>query len=209
VLCAAPQTPLLFMGQEWAASTPFQYFTDHAEPLGALVTEGRQREFAAFLAFRADTTERIPDPQAAATFAASCLQWDEREAEPHASVLRLYAALLALRRGWQPVAADDARALALDEDTVAVRRTTVDGAAALLVARLRGGGVVDLAAHALAPPDVRWRCRLTTEDVAFTPTPAPPDLDGLPALPRIRFHAPAAVVLESRPLDLSAAHHDA
>ena len=48
VLLLAPQTPLLFMGQEWAASTPFHFFTDHHEELGRLVTEGRRQEMARF-----------------------------------------------------------------------------------------------------------------------------------------------------------------
>ena len=99
VLLTAPQTPLLFMGQEWAASSPFQYFTDHDEPLGRLVTEGRRREFRDFVAFAdAGAGEGIPDPQAIATFLASRLDWAEREVEPHASMVRLHAALLAFRR---------------------------------------------------------------------------------------------------------------
>jgi len=51
VLLVAPETPLLFMGQEWAASSPFLYFTDHHQELGRLVTEGRRREFSRFDAF--------------------------------------------------------------------------------------------------------------------------------------------------------------
>ena len=47
----APQTPLLFMGQEWSASAPFLFFTDHEPALGALVTRGRRAEFGAFSAF--------------------------------------------------------------------------------------------------------------------------------------------------------------
>jgi maltooligosyltrehalose trehalohydrolase len=92
-------TPLLFMGQEWAASTPFLYFTDHDPELGALVTAGRRREFAAFAAFSDPARrETIPDPQAPQTFERSKLHWDERQVEPHARVLTLYRELLALRR---------------------------------------------------------------------------------------------------------------
>src|SRR5690606_11228765 len=94
LLCGA-QTPMLFMGQEWAASTPFQFFTDHHEELGRLVTEGRRQEFQAWPGFSGDD---VPDPQAIDTFLRSRLKWDEREAEPHASMLRLYRALLSLRR---------------------------------------------------------------------------------------------------------------
>ncbi len=58
------------MGQEWAAGTPFLYFTDHPEPLGSLVTEGRRKEFQHFSAFSdPEAQERIPDPQSPETFA--------------------------------------------------------------------------------------------------------------------------------------------
>jgi maltooligosyltrehalose trehalohydrolase len=90
-----PFTPLLFMGEEWAASTPFCYFTDHQDPaLAQAVRDGRRREFAAF----GWKPEDIPDPQAVATFDASKLRWDERAHEPHASMLAFHRDLLALRR---------------------------------------------------------------------------------------------------------------
>ena len=96
LLLLAPSTPLLFMGQEFAASTPFLYFTDHSPDLGKLVTEGRRAEFASFSAFAdPDRRERIPDPQAQATFLASKLDWREAEDSP---VLRLYQECLRLRR---------------------------------------------------------------------------------------------------------------
>jgi malto-oligosyltrehalose trehalohydrolase len=98
VLLLAPARPLLFMGEEWAASTPFLYFCDFEPELARLVTEGRRREFAAFPEF-ADPQARasIPDPSAPETFADSILRWDERDAEPHRSVHALYRSLLALR----------------------------------------------------------------------------------------------------------------
>ena len=99
LLLTCPQTPLLFMGQEWAASAPFLYFTDHDEDLGKIVTEGRRREFRHFLAFvDPEAREKIPDPQAVSTFETSRLDWSELEREPHASTFRLYRALLGLRR---------------------------------------------------------------------------------------------------------------
>ncbi|MEO6602779.1 MAG: malto-oligosyltrehalose trehalohydrolase [Polyangiaceae bacterium] len=99
VLLFLPMTPLLFMGQEWAASTPFLFFTDHDDELGAQITEGRRREFSDFSAF-SDETRRatIPDPQRASTFSQSRLIWGEAAREPHASVLRTYRELLALRQ---------------------------------------------------------------------------------------------------------------
>ncbi len=96
VLLLAPETPLIFMGQEFAASTPFLFFTDHHEELGRLVTEGRRKEFAGFRAFAQESMQRhIPDPQAEATFLASKLRLSERE--KHGDTYRLYQRLLELR----------------------------------------------------------------------------------------------------------------
>ncbi len=98
LLLMAPETPLLFMGQEWAASTPFLFFTDHEETLGALVVEGRRREFGRFAAFRDPVArQHIPSPQAEETWRRSILHWDERAVLPHAQVLAETRALLAVR----------------------------------------------------------------------------------------------------------------
>lgn len=94
LLLLAPTTPLLFMGQEWATTSPFIYFTDHDAELGRAVSEGRRRELGAFPGFAGE----VPDPQAAETFEASVLDWAERERAPHAAVLALYRDLFALRR---------------------------------------------------------------------------------------------------------------
>jgi len=99
LLCLVPYTPLLLMGQEWAASAPFQFFTDHEAELGRKVTEGRREEFRSFAAFRDPAARaKIPDPQAEETFLRSKLNWNELKAERHAGVLRLYRELLGLRR---------------------------------------------------------------------------------------------------------------
>jgi len=99
LLLLLPMTPLLFMGQEWAASTPFLYFTDHEEELGHAVSAGRREEFSSFSAF-ADPARRaeIPDPQARETFERSRLRWEERTEGEHTRVLDLYRELLRLRR---------------------------------------------------------------------------------------------------------------
>lgn len=99
LLLLLPHTPLLFQGQEYFAPQPFQYFTDHEAGLGRLVTEGRRREFAPFSAFRDPRTrDRIPDPQAAATYYRSRLDLADA-AEGEASLaLDFHRALLALRR---------------------------------------------------------------------------------------------------------------
>ena len=94
LLLTSPYVPLLFAGEEWGASTPFLYFTDHAPDLGRLVTEGRRREFAGF----GWDPESIPDPQAEATFAASRLRWQERDEGDHRALLDWYRRLTRLRR---------------------------------------------------------------------------------------------------------------
>lgn len=99
LLLFLPMTPLLFMGQEWAAATPFLYFTAHDPELGALVTAGRRREFARFEAFSDPALrEKIPDPQSRDTFERSKLDWSELDREPHSRILSIYRELLALRR---------------------------------------------------------------------------------------------------------------
>ena len=95
VLLSSPFIPLLFQGEEWGASTPFQFFTDFQDPaLGDAVGEGRRREFAAFGSAPAE----VPDPQAQETFLRSKLQWSEISREPHTGLLRWYKELIHLRR---------------------------------------------------------------------------------------------------------------
>jgi maltooligosyltrehalose trehalohydrolase len=191
LLLLAPETPLLFMGEEWAASTPFLYFTDHHRELGRLVTEGRRREFERFPAFKDPGARRtIPDPQEEATFEASCLRWGEVEREPHASMLRLYRTLIALRRGQRPIAELGRReapaAQALDDRTVMVRAG--DNDALLVVAHLKGAGRV------IVPTAGSWRVALTTEDPAFAPGSRRPAITSGPSPIAIEYAGPCAVV---------------
>jgi malto-oligosyltrehalose trehalohydrolase len=98
-LLLAPAVPMLFMGEEYAASTPFLYFCDFDGELARSVTEGRRAEFGRFARF-ADPAlrDRIPDPNAESSFSASRLDWSERGRAPHADTLRLYGALLQCRQ---------------------------------------------------------------------------------------------------------------
>ena len=126
LLLLLPQTPLLFQGQEFLASTPFLFFTDHSEELGRLVTEGRRREFAAFVQF-SDPALRahIPDPQDARTFQRSKLHLDEADYGAGLVMQDLYRAalrqratdpvLIAARRGRPPLRAEAQRRAVLIE----------------------------------------------------------------------------------------------
>lgn len=91
----SPFVPMLFQGEEFGASSPFQYFTHHSDPeLARAVSEGRRREFSAF----GWPLESIPDPQDVATFERSKLRWEEVSEQPHAALLDWYKKLITLRR---------------------------------------------------------------------------------------------------------------
>ncbi|MEX1077480.1 MAG: malto-oligosyltrehalose trehalohydrolase [Homoserinimonas sp.] len=90
-----PFTPMLFMGEEWGATTPWQFFTSHPEPaLGEATATGRIAEFARM----GWNPAVVPDPQDPATFARSILRWDELSGARQAGLLELYQALARIRR---------------------------------------------------------------------------------------------------------------
>jgi maltooligosyltrehalose trehalohydrolase len=201
LLLLLPETPLLFMGQEWAASSHFLFFTDHHPELGRLVTEGRRAEFWRFAAF-ADPVARtsIPDPQADSTFAASRLVWEERVNAPHAGVLELYRTLLRLRR--------DERALRQPEpfdvtgigDVGVVLVGGAGPADVLLVAACLGAPRrIDLARWRSRAPHGRWQVAMTTEESRFR-GPLEPGAAAEPAIEldagfAVTFRRPSAVIL--------------
>ncbi len=157
LLLLSPYTPLLFQGQEWGASTPWLFFSDHHPELGRLVTAGRRQEFATFTGFAADD---IPDPQDPATFERSRLRWDELAQPEHAALHRLHRELLQLRQhpALQGRSRDSFTVAAIGEQALAIRRTS-GGAAALILVNLRGELRYQLGEHAVtAPPAGRaWR----------------------------------------------------
>jgi maltooligosyltrehalose trehalohydrolase len=114
-------TPMIFMGEEWAASTPWQYFTDFLDPqLGAAVRDGRRAEFAEH-GWDADD---VPDPQDPATREASVLDWAEPGKDPHARMLAWYRALATLRRTEPDLQDDDLRRVWVETgpDRLSMRR---------------------------------------------------------------------------------------
>ncbi|HEX9624028.1 MAG TPA: malto-oligosyltrehalose trehalohydrolase [Streptosporangiaceae bacterium] len=95
LLLTSPFVPMIFQGEEWGATSPFPYFTDHADPdLAEAVRQGRRSEFAAF----GWEPGQIPDPQSAATFASAKLDWSQPAKDGHAELLRWYQDLIRLRR---------------------------------------------------------------------------------------------------------------
>ncbi|MBI2810314.1 MAG: malto-oligosyltrehalose trehalohydrolase, partial [Candidatus Melainabacteria bacterium] len=95
----APSIPLLFMGEEWGAKTPFMYFCDLGPELAPLVTEGRRGEFAKFPEFsNPETRHKIPDPCNPKTFEQSKLVWSDLQKHQHQSQFEFTRSLLKLRR---------------------------------------------------------------------------------------------------------------
>ena len=167
LVLGSPYTTMLFMGEEWGASTPFQFFSSHPEPeLARATAEGRKAEFAGH-GWDADD---IPDPQDPQTFQRSKLNWAEVGAGEHARLHRLYRDLIALRRN-EPDLADpwlDHLVVDYDEDQhwIILRRnrlmiacnlgtepTTLPVTGELVLAWDRpeiGGGTTELPAHSFA-----------------------------------------------------------
>lgn len=95
LILTAPMVPMLFMGEEYAASTPFLYFADHEDPeMAKLVAAGRKKEFASF----GFDSEEIPNPEDPESFAKSKLNWDEINEGLHADMLNWVKTLIAIRR---------------------------------------------------------------------------------------------------------------
>jgi maltooligosyltrehalose trehalohydrolase len=120
----SPFVPMLFQGEEWGATTPFLYFTDHEDvDLARAVTQGRRDEFTSF----GWSADEVPDPQQRATFERSRLDWRELAGEPHAALLEWHRRLIALRRAivraGERVAVrcdGDARWLAIDRSDTSI-----------------------------------------------------------------------------------------
>ena len=198
VLLTAPMTPLLFMGQEWSASTPFCYFTDLEPALGVLVTEGRRREFGEFPEFAdASARERIPDPQAPSTFEASRLRWAERANDRHRHTLALYTELLRLRAAHAALGAShetSGDAVDTDEDTVVITRAAADEVFTVVACFGSRGSTVTLAEPAAA-------LVLSTEDERFAVDPHPVTIRQDDGGTTVTFQRPGAVILQSRALE--------
>ena len=123
LVLTSPYTPMLFMGEEWAASTPWQFFTDHDDPdLAEAVRNGRQNEFKEF-GWR---PEDVPDPQDVETFNRSKLDWAELDKQQHAEMLDWHRRLIALRRS-EPDLMSAPTTVTYDEERrwVVVRRGSI------------------------------------------------------------------------------------
>ncbi len=172
VLLFAPELPLLFMGQEWAASAPFLFFTDHDEPLGHQVSLGRKQEFSAFAGFKGN----VPDPQDPDTFYRSRLNWAELDEEIHGGMLNLYSDLLHLR----PHLAEEAEAAADGPACLRIQRGTTE-----LIAAFEGGASV-----ARSPG---MNVVLHTEEQKYASDGREPEVQDR----AVSFAVPSAIILSS------------
>jgi maltooligosyltrehalose trehalohydrolase len=203
LLLLSPATPLIFMGQEWGASTPFCYFTDHEEALGKAVTAGRRKEFCSFKAFsEPNSILSIPDPQALSTFVNSQLNWEERHLEPHTGILNLYRELIKLRRTEPALMRkidSSLELVVLGENFLAVRRATSDASAILMVVCLKGQGktIIETCSVNQPPQGKQWALLQTTEDPDFTNTPSRPLVTVEKENITLDFQGPATVLFRS------------
>jgi maltooligosyltrehalose trehalohydrolase len=129
LVLGSPYTAMLFMGEEWGASTPFQFFSSHPEPeLARATAEGRKAEFAEH-GWDAAKKGEIPDPQDPQTFQRSKLDWAEIGSGEHTRLHRLYRDLIALRRSEADLADPwlDHLVVDYDEDRrwIVLRRTRI------------------------------------------------------------------------------------
>ncbi len=172
----APGTPMLFMGEEWGASTPWPFFTSHPEQwLGEAVRKGRAEEFA-----KTDWDESlVPDPQDPTTFQSAKLAWEEAEMGDHAHILALYRNLARLRRE-RPELTDPSSA----HLSAAIERP---GAAPSARRFVLGRGALRIIVNLAADP---WEVPLAAaEDVLLATVPVSP------AAGAVTVPADAAVVL--------------
>ena len=198
LLCLTPYTPMLFMGQEWSASAPFIFFTDHDNELGKLITEGRREEFKHFSAFQnPEMREKIPDPQSRASFIASKLEWSEAAQPENAQTLALYRVCLALRReesAFRPASRDlwEAREIGRGVGAWRARGETRDW---LVIFDLVGGHAASLDGDFCElPGGAKWRNRVATSDVAFGGSGrSGADVDAM----QVSLDTPELIVLEA------------
>jgi maltooligosyltrehalose trehalohydrolase len=170
LVLTAPFVPLLFQGEEWGATSPFCYFTDHRnEALGHAVSEGRRREFDSF----GWDVDSVPDPQSDETFQMSKLDWRELDRPSHWELYEWYRDLIALRHAT-PELRDGRRDLvevAFDDDSgwLATARGSISVAANLsdsvVAAPAPKGDVV--MASAEEPKVSRGKVRLGPESVTI------------------------------------------
>lgn len=194
LLYLSPYCPMLFMGQEWAATSPFLYFTDHGGKLGENISVGRKKEFEKHGTQWADGA--FPDPESPETFEQSKLRWEERNDNNHGLVLAWHQACLAQRRILLqdgPLNRDRWQVDSFGK-FIAIRYSGRTGDHLLVVA-LGKTNVSDFPTAPLltAPDGTRWREVLSSEDPRFGGKRSKKNVGN----PAWNFSGPGGVWLES------------
>lgn len=170
LLCLLPGVPMLFMGQEWAASSPFLYFTDHPEAVGRLVSVGRKRDLMRFDIYaRAMARRPHLDPQDPAAFLASKLRWDECEGLAHRQMFELYQRALALRAVVAFSRAENFPDFSVGEPAVGVLAIRGDDSSGqwLLLFDPHGGSRLALDETELTATQGKWEIALSSNEARF------------------------------------------
>lgn len=172
LLLLAPYTPLIFMGQEWAASTPFLFFTDHEAELGEKIITGRRHEFHDFAAFReAHVRETIPSPQDEQTFHRSKLNWVERDQPDRIAVLNLYRTCIKLRKEVPALlnrSRDNWRVVRVNNDVIAIVYGGGTDDCCILVCDLTGAGFSIEELSSIAGTGSRLESLFSSNDKPFS-----------------------------------------
>jgi maltooligosyltrehalose trehalohydrolase len=196
LLLLSPYPPMLFMGQEWAASSPFLFFTDHHGELGKLVGEGRKKEFTTVGINAGIDPETVPDPQLEETFQRSKLKWCELDQTTHAETLALYRECFRQRREWLHSARERGRwTVTALEQAIALHYRPTDGAERLVVCALTGDTRVELTkkSELAAPSGHEWTLEFDSNAVAARRYDRGSGVDVL------YFATPATVLLVAQP----------
>jgi maltooligosyltrehalose trehalohydrolase len=171
LMLLGPMTPMIFMGQEMAASTPFTYFADQKGELGQAIRDGRKKFMRQFRDYGTRPAQaRLPDPTSGATFQ-SC-KLDPAERVTHAAIVLLHRDLLALRRDDAVLSRQDATHLdgaVLNEHAFLIRWFDEDAGDRLLLINLGEDLEMVIAPEPLlAPPrDCRWQQAWSSDDCAY------------------------------------------
>ena len=205
LLLLMPQTPMLFQGQEWAASSTFHYFADHNPELNKLIKAGRAKEIAQFPSAATDAMQaHLIDPGAPETFMRSKLDHSEKTKLDHAPILLLHADLLRLRREEavfrRVQRRGDIDGAVLGPDAFVLRYFGVDGDDRLLLINFGTDLSLDpVPEPLLAPPaGMRWQPIFASEDPKYGGSGQPPfdtELEGW------HLHGRSAVVARPAPED--------
>ena len=197
LLLGAAQTPMLFMGDEWAAGTPFHFFTDHKPTIGAKVTAGRREFYKIWPGFNtARGLDKTPDPQDVATFESSHLDWAELDKEPHASTLRYVRRLLALRHSDAALSATNGEfdSRSVGRRAVLVWRRAPGARPLAIIGSFGSQETIRMSNRTLGGSDP-WETVLTSEDREFCADPQPAGFRWNTGGLEIEFQRPGAVIL--------------